>query len=114
MRIVVPLAALILSTAASPQAVPAEEATVTAPAPKVDPTTGRISCTDRIHMVRAERGLPWIDRGTAPDPDEPLLLAAVDKRIDGCSVLVMRNDANDIRPLPTEPEGPARVQRIPN
>lgn len=39
----------------------------------------------------------------AATPDEPLFFAAVDHRIDGCGVLVMRNDTNDIRPVPTIP-----------
>jgi hypothetical protein len=71
----------------------------------------KAACRDRIQEVRDERGLPKLDREAAK-PDDGLLIAAVDKRIDGCSVLVMRNDTSDIRPLPTAPEGPPRVQRI--
>ena len=29
-----------------------------------------------------------------------LLIAAVDRTIDGCSVLVMRDDTSDVRPVP--------------
>jgi hypothetical protein len=41
-----------------------------------------------------------VDRRTAIDPDRPLLIAAVDHRIDGCSVMVMRDDTSDVRTLP--------------
>ena len=68
-------------------------------------------CRDRIQQVRDERGLPALDRRTA-SPDEPLLIAAVDQRIGGCSVMVMRNDLSDVRPLPTQ-DGPPRMQRMP-
>ena len=70
---------------------------------EIDPTTGKTVCRDKIHQVRAERDLPWVDRGTAVDPEQPLLIAAVDHRIDGCSVMVMRDDTSDVRPLP-EPQ----------
>lgn len=59
-------------------------------------------CRDRIHLVRAERGLPLLQRDTA-SPDEPLFIAAVDHRLDGCGVLVMRNNTSDIRPVPRLP-----------
>jgi hypothetical protein len=68
-------------------------------------------CRDRIQQIRDERGLPKLDRDNASS-DEPLLIAAVDQRIGGCSVMVMRNDTSDIRPLPTG-EGSARLQRLP-
>ena len=66
---------------------------------KGPPGPGEAVCRDTIHSVRAERGLPALERGTA-DPDEPYFIAAVDKRIGGCSVMVMRNDTSDVRPLP--------------
>ena len=59
----------------------------------------RENCRDRIELVREERGLPKLERDSA-SPDEALLIAAVDKRVDGCSVMVMRHDTSDIRPLP--------------
>jgi hypothetical protein len=68
-------------------------------------------CRDRIEQIREERGLPELDRGTA-SPDEPSLIAAVDLRLGGCSVMVMRNDTSDIRPLPM-PDGPPRLQLLP-
>jgi len=92
------------------------------PAPRATPTMreiqapsgpGEAVCRDRIEEVRNGRGLPKLDRKAA-SPDDGLLIAAVDKRIDGCSVMVMRNDTSDIRPLPTAPDGPPSVQRIPS
>ena len=62
-----------------------------------------VACRDRIETVRAERGLPMLDRQPASTED-PLLIAAVDRRIDGCSVLVMRHDTSDVRPVP-KPDG---------
>jgi hypothetical protein len=125
MRIVLPLIALVFTAAAAPAAeqVPAlDRAPVLAvqDAPRTVPMfdgrpavqDGQSVCRDRIQQVRDERGLPKLDYDNAK-PDEGLLIAAVDQRIDGCSVMVMRNDTSDIRPLPAAPEGPARMQRIP-
>ena len=61
-------------------------------------------CRDRIEQVREERGLPRLDRQTAT-PDQPYFIAAVDHRIDGCSVIVMRSNTADVRPLPANPDG---------
>ena len=107
MRIVLPLLALAFATAAAPPAVrlPMRELqTLPAPSEQV--------CRDRIHEVREERGLPELSRENAK-PDEPLMILAVDKRIDGCSVMVMAYDTSDVRPVPTAPDGPPRVRRIP-
>ena len=60
-------------------------------------------CRDRIEQVREERGLPRLDRQTAT-PDQPYFIAAVDHRIDGCSVMVMRQNTRDIRPIPKPDE----------
>jgi len=125
MRVVLPLVALILTTAATPYSQngapqpllnnPAVEApdrpSLSVRLLEGPPGPGEAVCRDRIHEVREERGLPSLDSESAP-PDEDLLIAAVDHRIDGCSVLVMRNDTSDVRPLPALP-GPPRVQRIP-
>ena len=62
-------------------------------------------CRDRIHQVREANGQPDLRREAAK-PGEPLLIAAVDQRIGGCSVMVMRNDTADVRPLPA-PDGQA-------
>ena len=110
MRIVLPLLALSLPAAAlAADALPPSGGGQARP-------TGRelqgppepANCRDRIHAVRHERGLPRLERDTA-SPDEPLFVAAVDRRIAGCSVLVMRENLSDIRPLPAVPEGPPRV-----
>ncbi|QNE03953.1 hypothetical protein [Croceicoccus marinus] len=67
----------------------------------------RQRCRERIAMVRDDRGLPplpELDRDPEPDRDrtgpEPLLIAAVDRQIDGCPVLVMYRDHDDIREVP--------------
>jgi len=73
---------------------------------------GERVCSDRIQEVRDERGLPRLDRDPAK-PGEDLLIAAVDMRIGGCSVMVMRNDTSDIRPLPA-PDGPPRMRPVPS
>jgi len=100
MRVVLPLIALLLTTgAAAPEAVPLEP-TPGAMTAQVDPNA---VCRDRIQQVRQERGLPQLQRDTASSA-EPLFIAAVDKRIGGCSVMVMRNDTNDVRPLPAPQE----------
>jgi hypothetical protein len=104
MRVLFAISALLLNVGAAtppapvtphgplPQlAPPANGAAATADSPSV--------CHDRIEQVRQDRGLPKLDRGTAA-PDEPLLIAAVDMRLGKCSVMVMANDINDIRPLP--------------
>jgi len=117
MRSALPLIALMLATGAAAQqsgpSAPVPEARdrliISIPLP--DRPTNAAACTDRIHEVREERGLPRLERGTAT-PDEPLLIAAVDHRIDGCSVMVMRYDTRDVRPLPTE-ERPGQLERIP-
>ena len=100
MRVVLPLIALVLATGAAPSPAPAPETNAAAPQVTINPTNGKAVCRETIQEVREERGLPWVDRGTAEEPDQPLLIAAVDKTIDGCSVLVMRDNTSDIRPLP--------------
>jgi hypothetical protein len=71
---------------------------------------GRI-CHGRIVAARAERGLPPLQRDNAA-PEEPLFIAAVDKQIDGCEVLVMRNDIRDIRPLPEFRDAPGQLRPL--
>jgi hypothetical protein len=72
---------------------------------------GEAVCRDRIHKVREERGLPAIQPETA-DSEDPLLIAAVDHRIDGCSVMVMKYDSRDVRPIPKPDEGTPLLRRI--
>lgn len=81
------------------------------PAPRTAVDTAKPDervCRDRIETVREERGLPRLDR-TPARPDQPYFIAAVDHRIDGCSVMVMRQDTSDVRPLPPPRKGPATL-----
>jgi hypothetical protein len=94
MRVAMLLITLLLATGATagePQAPPAMGAVIGAEGSSP-------VCRDRILEVRREFGKPALERDAAQQ--DPLLIAAVDKRIGGCSVLVMRNDTSDIRPLP--------------
>lgn len=104
-----PLAAAaiaLLPGAASPQPL-ADHATYEAPAqPWRDTDDAQTRCRDRIHHVRDAAGKPELDRKPA-EPDKPLLIYAVDHRIDGCGVLVPAADPGDIRQSP-EP-GPAKL-----
>ncbi|MEM6475615.1 MAG: hypothetical protein AAF687_05555 [Pseudomonadota bacterium] len=67
------------------------------------------TCRDRISKVREEAGqTPLLNREPA-SPDKPLAIYAVDRRVDGCNVMVMKGDPSDIRPLPKPAEGPMRL-----
>jgi len=79
---------------------------------QLPPPQGKVPCRDTIHQVREERGLPPLDPDSAA-PEPPQLIAAVDHRINGCSVLVMHSNTSDVRPLPAMPDGPPRLRRIP-
>ena len=109
MRIVLPLIVFTLATAAAPA--PQPEMRVPMRELQTPPGSAARVCRDRLQQVRDERVLPRLDRDKA-GPDEALLIAAVDKRIGGCSVMVVRNDINDIRPLPMLPDKPPSLQRI--
>lgn len=107
MRVVVPLIALILGTDANA----AEVLQISPPQANEEmvlkaPKSGAV-CRDTIQEVRRELGRPALDRDSSGE--EPLLIAAVDKRVGGCSVMVMRNDTSDLRPLP----GPAEHRMMP-
>lgn len=66
-------------------------------------------CRDRITVAREAAGKPpLLDRGPA-SPDRPYHIYAVDKRIDGCAVMVMHGDPTDIRPIPDRSEAVGRV-----
>lgn len=118
MRAAFPLIALTLAAGAaaeSPQAIPSPVIRITPSATvAIAPPTpaGRVPCRDTIQQVREARGLPPLDRGTAT-PREGMLIAAVDHRIDGCSVMVMYGNTSDVRPLPAMPDGPPKLERIP-
>lgn len=116
MRTLLPLIVLVLATGAA-----AEPPAATMPQRAILPTplqalvsppgtaAGRTPCRDTIHQVRESRGLP----GQAASPEPAQLIAAVDHRIDGCSVMVMYGNTSDVRPLPAIPDGPPQLQRIP-
>ncbi len=76
------------------------------PWPNVDAATSKQACRDRIEQVRAAEGRPKLERAP-PDPDKPLLMYAVDKRLDDCTVIVPVADPGDVRQLP-EP-GPLEI-----
>ncbi|MXO59667.1 hypothetical protein GRI89_08955 [Altererythrobacter salegens] len=102
MRRVAAIAVLLACTAASPSPPGNATSTTVLTLPEKADTV----CRDRIEQVRTERGLPKLQRETA-QPEEPYFIAAVDKRVDGCSVMVMRNNTIDIRPLPKfDPKAP--------
>lgn len=110
MRVVLPLAALFLATAAAPAPEPEPERVL----PENGATMGRVigleenaRCLDRVEEVRGEPGKHTPD--SAKPSSDPLLIFAVEKQIDGCSVMVMRNDVNDMRPLP----GPSEHRLMP-
>jgi len=82
-------------------------------------------CRDRIHDAReasgqhplpelapqgpeALPGTPLLHRQPA-SPDKPQAIYAVDRRQDGCSVMVMMGDPDDIRPLPLPADRFARM-----
>lgn len=69
-------------------------------------------CNDRITQAREATGqTPLLQREPA-SPEKPLAIYAVDRRQDGCSVMVMMGDPDDIRPLPLPANGPL-LQAIP-
>lgn len=105
MRRTIAIAALLACTAAS---LPSTDELANSEWPDISElqpprATGETVCRDRIHKVRGERGLPELKSEKA-DPDEPYFIAAIDHRIDGCSVMVMRNDLSDVRPIPKPDE----------
>jgi hypothetical protein len=104
-RIVLPL------LAASLVAIPPVLARNAMPPPKVssEPLVPKSSCTDTIHLARRAAGMPSANRSTG-SASEPLLLAAVDRRIENCRVLVMANDHSDIRPEPEFSSGEPRLR----
>jgi hypothetical protein len=74
----------------------------------VDEAVAARNCRDRIEQVRDAAGQPALDK-TPATAGEGYLINAVDIRVDGCTVMQMKSDVNDLRPLPA-PDGPARLQ----
>ena len=68
-------------------------------------------CADGIEQVRETAGKPKLDRGPATT-DKTLMIAAVDKRIDGCAVMQMHRDVDDLRPLPAPVRMKAWMQPV--
>lgn len=65
----------------------------------------RAECRDRITKARELLGQPpLLDREPA-SPANPHMIYAVDRRQDGCSVMVMKGNPSDIRQLPLPMEG---------
>ena len=77
----------------------------------LDDFVRRSTCRDTIEHAREESGQPPLDKrdGTEDKAPEPMLYKAVDHDVDGCDVLVMADDAEDIRPVPEG--GPVVMQR---
>ena len=60
------------------------------------------NCEATIESVRAERGLPRIERGPSQG-DEAILYKAVDHEIEGCDVLLVADGS--VRPVPVPDKG---------
>lgn len=123
--IVVPVLALALLGAGEPPQSALDNPAYTEPAEKWDSleevmarrgvlppppmTDDAESCSDTIHEAREASGqAPLLEREPA-SPDKPHAIYAVDRRQDGCSVMVMMGDPDDIRPLPLPAESPQQV-----
>lgn len=65
-------------------------------------------CRDRITEVREAAGEPRLDRSPAV-PSNGYMIAAVDKRVEGCAVMQMHRRIDDLRPLPEPSARPARL-----
>ena len=57
------------------------------------------NCERAIEQVRDANGQPQLRRGLDM-ADDALMIAAVDKRIDGCAVIQVHGDVLDLRPVP--------------
>jgi hypothetical protein len=68
-------------------------------------------CRQRIQHVRDQTGKPTLDRSPA-SPDKPMLMYAVDQKLDGCSVIVPVSDPSDLRQAP-EPRPPELIPALP-
>lgn len=101
--ITLPIAALALVAAADAPSEPATQA-VTREPPRFAPSDDR--CRDVISQARQEAGKPPLLEREPASPDKPYHIYAVDRRQDGCAVMVMKGDPADIRPLPARPDGP--------
>ena len=100
-----PLAGVLLSA----QTLPDTESPL--PEPRVfnlsDPQSPH--CADVIREVRDATGTQVLQRGPVTGA-EGHMIAAVDKRVDGCSVMQMHGNVNDLRPLPEIGDEDFRLQ----
>ncbi|NTZ42113.1 hypothetical protein G7A66_03185 [Altererythrobacter sp. SALINAS58] len=71
---------------------------VASPDPSIADEMETNDCRGQIHTIRQERELHSLEGES--DAKEPYAIKAIDQRIDGCSVMVMHHDINDVRPLP--------------
>lgn len=113
MRVVLAISALLSSAGAlgeSPQP-PKDRAPIVRDGDEITDGSASRVCRDRIDKAREERGLPQLKRDDTSS-DDPLFIAAVDERVGGCSVMVMRNNLSDIRPLPQFRDGPAQLKPL--
>jgi hypothetical protein len=72
-------------------------------------TLSEEECRDRITLAREAAGKPPLLEREPASPDKPYHIYAVDRRQDGCAVMVMKGDPADIRPLPARPDGVVRM-----
>lgn len=73
----------------------------------IPPGPSADTCRDRVIAVREERGLPPLVQRDSRVNDDVMRIYAVDRRVDGCNVLVMADGSGEIRPLPQpDPDAP--------
>lgn len=72
-------------------------------------TEAEPDCGDTIMQAREDAGQPPVPEREPASPDKPHLILALDKRLDGCAVMVMKGDPADMRHLPKAAEGPLLV-----
>jgi hypothetical protein len=106
--VILPLVALaLLASTETPQRL--EATTTTQPdivSPAVQPPAlSAEQCRDRITLAREASGKPPLLEREPASAEKPYRIYAVDKRVNGCAVMVMHGDVSDIRPLPARPEG---------
>ncbi|MBV7259971.1 hypothetical protein [Erythrobacter crassostreae] len=70
----------------------------------------RRACRDRLTTAQDDAPRPVIEPDTA-SADKPLLIYAVDHRSEGCSLIVMKGNPDDVRQLPELPSDKPLLQR---
>lgn len=110
-----PLAALALVAADAPPLPVGSDPQPRAAPRELQPfTRSDEQCRDVISHARQEAGKPPLLEREPASPDKPYHIYAVDRRQDGCAVMVMHGDPADIRPLPARPEAPERMIPLAN